>query len=36
VTLPGWEMSRGATCEVTVAECLEIPVRSLADFLEAA
>jgi nucleoside 2-deoxyribosyltransferase len=34
--LPGWETSRGATLEVDVATALGIPVKRLAEWLEAA
>jgi len=33
-TLPDWEMSRGASIEVSLAQDLEMDVRSLADWLE--
>jgi hypothetical protein len=31
VTLPGWERSRGARCEVAIAEALNIPRRSYRE-----
>lgn len=31
--LPGWEDSRGATLEVSVARALDMPVRPVADWL---
>lgn len=34
-TLPGWSASRGASLEVDIARCLELPVRPLQDWCRA-
>lgn len=32
-TLEDWEKSKGATCEVMVAECIGLPIRPVEEWL---